>query len=180
MGNVQPPVSRDETDAASTIDQVDRMTIRLIQGCAVIVAVLSLAFIGQVAWNMGKWAVTHKSPPQSATSSQSNAPKPGPTHDDTSVPNVQEDNDSANRADEGEGAASESSQEDRDEAHQEEPSQQDQGGSLQDAWDAAKDTGGRAGDWLKQSTDDAKKRIQQKYEEYNKQGQKEEQSSQEK
>lgn len=64
----QPIIHHSDVDDIQDAQRLDQMTIRLIQGCAVILGLFFLAGLGQGLWYAGKWAVTHKEIP-AATSS---------------------------------------------------------------------------------------------------------------
>lgn len=64
----QPIIHHSDVDDTWDTQWLDQMTIRLIQGCAVILGLFFLAGMGQGLWYAGKWAVTHKETP-AATSS---------------------------------------------------------------------------------------------------------------
>ena len=64
----QPIIHHSDVECAQDAQWLDQMTIRLIQGCVVILGLFFLAGLGQGLWYAGKWAVTHKETP-SATSS---------------------------------------------------------------------------------------------------------------
>lgn len=59
----QPIIHHSDVDDIQDARRLDQMTIRLIQGCAVILGLFFLAGLGQGLWYAGKWAVTHKETP---------------------------------------------------------------------------------------------------------------------
>lgn len=75
----QPIIHHSDVDDTWDAQWLDQMTIRLIQGCAVILGLFFLAGLGQGLWYAGKWAVTHKETPAvtSSTAPSSTEPAPG-------------------------------------------------------------------------------------------------------
>lgn len=75
----QPIIHHSDVDDIQDAQRLDQMTIRLIQGCAVILGLFFLAGMGQGLWYAGKWAVTHKEKPAvtSSTAPSSTDPVPG-------------------------------------------------------------------------------------------------------
>lgn len=76
----QPIIRHSDVDDTWDAQWLDQMTIRLIQGCAVILGLFFLAGMGQGLWYAGKWAVTHKETPAASSSTASSSsmdPAPG-------------------------------------------------------------------------------------------------------
>lgn len=75
----QPIIHHSDVEYAQDAQWLDQMTIRLIQGCAVILGLFFLAGLGQGLWYAGKWTVTHKETPAvtSSTAPSSTDPAPG-------------------------------------------------------------------------------------------------------
>lgn len=79
----QPIIHHSDVDDTWDAQRLDQMTIRLIQGCAVILGLFFLAGMGQGLWYAGKWAVTHKETPAASSSTASSSsmdPAPGGNH----------------------------------------------------------------------------------------------------
>lgn len=173
----QPTIHHSDIEGTQDTQQLDQMTIRLIQGCAVILGLFFLAGMGQGLWYAGKWAVTHKETPAatSSTAPSSTEPAPGGNQGADTQPD-----DKATAGADKPPVATESQRDDLDAQDdtgdsrpQEEPTgtpggtpQQgdandsstdgqngDSGDPLSDAWDSAKDTARKSRDqaeeWLR-------------------------------
>lgn len=170
----QPIIHHSDVEYAQDAQWLDQMTIRLIQGCAVILGLFFLAGMGQGLWYAGKWAVTHKETPAATSSTAPSSTEPAPGGNQGA--GTQPDDKAAAGADKPP-VATESQRDDLDAQDdtgvatgdsrpQEEPTgtpggtpQQgdandsstdgqngDSGGPLGDAWDSAKDTARKSRD----------------------------------
>ena len=74
----QPIIHHSDVDDTWDAQWLDQMTIRLIQGCAVILGLFFLAGMGQGLWYAGKWAVTHKETPAATSSTAPSSTEPAP------------------------------------------------------------------------------------------------------
>ena len=74
----QPIIHHSDVDDTQDAQWLDQMTIRLIQGCAVILGLFFLAGLGQGLWYAGKWAVTHKETPAATSSTAPSSTEPAP------------------------------------------------------------------------------------------------------
>lgn len=170
----QPIIHHSDVEYAQDAQWLDQMTIRLIQGCAVILGLFFLAGLGQGLWYAGKWAVTHKETPAvtSSTAPSSTDPAPGGNQgagrqpDDKAAagadkPPVATENqrdDSATQDGTGDATGDSRPQEETTGTPGETPQQGnvngggtdgqngDSGGPLSDAWDSAKDTARKSRD----------------------------------
>ena len=170
----QPTIHHSDIEGTQDTQQLDQMTIRLIQGCAVILGLFFLVGLGQGLWYAGKWAVTHKETP--AATSSTAPPSTEPASGGNQGADTQPDDKAAAGADKPP-VATESQRDDLDAQDdtgvatgdsrpQEEPTgtpggtpQQgdandsntdgqngDSGDPLSDAWDSAKDTARKSRD----------------------------------
>lgn len=182
----QPIIHHSDVDDTWDAQWLDQMTIRLIQGCAVILGLFFLAGMGQSLWYAGKWAVTHKETPAATSSTAPSSTEPAPGGNQGA--GTQPDDKAAAGADKPP-VATESQRDAQndtgtttsDSRPQEEPTgtpggtpQQgdandsstdgqngENGGPLSDAWDSAKDTARKSRDqaeeWLRHGADKLKK-----------------------
>ena len=74
----QPTIHHSDIEGTQDAQRLDQMTIRLIQGCAVILGLFFLAGLGQGLWYAGKWAVTHKETPATTSSTIPSSTDPAP------------------------------------------------------------------------------------------------------
>lgn len=171
----QPIIHHSDVDDTWDAQWLDQMTIRLIQGCTVILGLFFLAGLGQGLWYAGKWAVTHKETPDVTSStapSSSTDPAPGGNQgagtqpDDKAAAGADKPpattnsqrNDSGTQDGTGAAAGDSRSQEESTGTPGETPQQGDvdgggidgqngdSGGPLGDAWDSAKDTARKSRD----------------------------------
>lgn len=182
----QPIIHHSDVDDTWDAQWLDQMTIRLIQGCAVILGLFFLVGMGQSLWYAGKWAVTHKETPAATSSTAPSSTEPAPGGNQGA--GTQPDDKAAAGADKPP-VATESQRDAQndtgtttsDSRPQEEPTgtpggtpQQgdandsstdgqngDSGGPLSDAWDSAKDTARKSRDqaeeWLRHGADKLKR-----------------------
>lgn len=182
----QPIIHHSDVDDTWDAQWLDQMTIRLIQGCAVILGLFFLVGMGQSLWYAGKWAVTHKETPAATSSTAPSSTEPAPGGNQGA--GTQPDDKAAAGADKPP-VATESQRDAQndtgtttsDSRPQEEPTgtpggtpQQgdandsstdgqngENGGPLSDAWDSAKDTARKSRDqaeeWLRHGADKLKK-----------------------
>ena len=182
----QPIIHHSDVDDTWDAQWLDQMTIRLIQGCAVILGLFFLVGMGQSLWYAGKWAVTHKETPAATSSTAPSSTEPAPGGNQGA--GTQPDDKAAAGADKPP-VATESQRDAQDDTGtttgdsrpQEEPTgtpggtpQQgdandsstdgqngDSGGPLSDAWDSAKDTARKSRDqaeeWLRHGADKLKR-----------------------
>ena len=170
----QPIIHHSDVDDIQDAQRLDQMTIRLIQGCAVILGLFFLAGLGQGLWYAGKWAVTHKEIPAvtSSPAPSSTDPAPGGNHgvgtqpddkaaagaDKPPVATESQRDDSATQDGTG-GATGDSGPQEEPTGTPGETSQQgdvngsdtggqygESSGPLSDAWDSAKDTARKSRD----------------------------------
>ena len=172
----QPIIHHSDVDDTWDAQRLDQMTIRLIQGCAVILGLFFLAGMGQGLWYAGKWAVTHKETPAatSSTAPSSIEPAPGGNQgagtqpdnkaaagaDKPPVATESQRDDSATQDDTGDAAGDSRPQEEPTGTPRETPQQGDvngggtdgqngdSGGPLSNAWDSAKDTARKSRDQI--------------------------------
>ena len=170
----QPIIHHSDVEYAQDAQWLDQMTIRLIQGCAVILGLFFLAELGQGLWYAGKWAVTHKETPAVTSSTLPPSTEPasggnqgaGRQPDDKAAagadkPPVATENqrdDSATQDGTGSAAGDSRTREESTGTPGETPQQGnvngggtdgqngDSGGPLGDAWDSAKDTARKSRD----------------------------------
>ena len=182
----QPTIHHSDIEGTQDAQRLDQMTIRLIQGCAVILGLFFLVGMGQSLWYAGKWAVTHKETPAATSSTAPSSTEPAPGGNQGA--GTQPDDKAAAGADKPP-VATESQRDAQndtgtttsDSRPQEEPTgtpggtpQQgdandsstdgqngDSGGPLSDAWDSAKDTARKSRDqaeeWLRHGADKLKR-----------------------
>lgn len=182
----QPIIHHSDVDDTWDAQWLDQMTIRLIQGCAVILGLFFLVGMGQSLWYAGKWAVTHKETPAATSSTAPSSTEPAPGGNQGA--GTQPDDKAAAGADKPP-VATESQRDAQndtgtttsDSRPQEEPTgtpggtpQQgdandsstdgqngENGGPLSDAWDSAKDTARKSRDqaeeWFRHGADKLKK-----------------------
>lgn len=171
----QPTIHHSDIEGTQDAQRLDQMTIRLIQGCAVILGLFFLAGLGQGLWYAGKWAVTHKETPAASSSTASSSsmdPAPGGNQgagtqpdnkaaagaDKPPVATESQRDDSATQDDTGDATGDSRPQEEPTGTPRETPQQGDvnggstggqdgeNGGPLSDAWDSAKDTARKSRD----------------------------------
>ena len=171
----QPIIHHSDVDDTWDAQWLDQMTIRLIQGCAVILGLFFLAGLGRGLWYAGKWAVTHKETPAASSSTASSSsmdPAPGGNQgagtqpdnkaaagaDKPPVATESQRDDSATQDDTGDATGDSRPQEEPTGTPRETPQQGDvngggtdgqngdSGGPLSNAWDSAKDTARKSRD----------------------------------
>lgn len=171
----QPIIHHSDVDDTWDAQWLDQMTIRLIQGCAVILGLFFLAGMGQSLWYAGKWAVAHKETPAASSSTASSSsmdPAPGGNQgagtqpdnkaaagaDKPPVATESQRDDSATQDDTGDATGDSRPQEEPTGTPRETPQQGDvngggtdgqngdSGGPLSNAWDSAKDTARKSRD----------------------------------
>lgn len=182
----QPIIHHDDVEGIQDAQWLDQMTIRLIQGCAVILGLFFLAGLGQGLWYAGKWAVTHKETPAVTSST---APSSTETSSEGNHGAGTQPDDKAAAGADNPPVATDSQRDAQDDTGtttgdsrpQEEPTgtpggtpQQgdandsstdgqngDSGDTLSDAWDSAKDTARKSRDqaeeWLRHGADKLKR-----------------------
>lgn len=175
----QPIIHHGDVEGIQDAQWLDQMTIRLIQGCAVILGLFFLAGMGQGLWYAGKWAVTHKetSAVTSSTAPSSMDPAPGGNQgadtqpddtagtDDPPMVTKSQRGDSATQDDTGGsrtreepiGTPGETPQQGDVDGGGIDGQNDDSGGPLSDAWDSAKGTARKSRDqaeeWLRHGAD---------------------------
>lgn len=182
----QPIIHHSDVEVTQDAQWLDQMTIRLIQGCAVILGLFFLAGIGQGLWYAGKWAVTHKETPAASSSTASSSsmdPAPGGNHgvgtqpddkaaagaDKPPVATESQRDDSATQDGTG-GATGDSGPQEEPTGVPGETSQQgdvnrggtggqdgESSGPLSDAWDSARKIRDQAEEWLRHGADKLRK-----------------------